>query len=610
MIKFKSITIEGFGSIIGPITITFAKRGLIIIKGPNGVGKTTILSALTWCIYGKPIKPNATVQTYDHLRGDLFKGTKVTLALARDDKQYTFIRCQEYKGKIGGVQGKNRVIVYEGDTPKYDKVREANAYILKVIGLSFELFKASIIFGQKMKRLIEEDGPSKKKVLEEAFNILYIEKAKGLANDKLAKALKEYNAVNIIVSGLEGSKYAKEHEIERLEKLETTFETDKQNKVKELKVELKEWESKYTSDKIKVIREEIEESERFTVKYRNKIKAVSEQAVAVGPVGQRLAKSKADKKQAKLDLSDYEDKKQSLLDNPTKCPYCGGNIDNQTYREKIAELSLGINTCKKSIEICNKAIIRHKKEVASAEKLHTKLELTNKKLNIILENITTLKGLKKDLENAFENITRLHKEIKEEKEKKPTWDIKVVKEELTLISNDLEHQELLKDKWSKKVDIYRWAIDKPLSNSGLKSFIFNQMVQKLNKQLSKYSSYINFRPYFEIDMESARKDVNIMVYNGEYPVPFADLSGGQGQLVNVVTAFAVHDIVAQDTFNILILDEVFESLSENNVEIISGLIEQKARDKAIYLITHLSGFAASNSTSLELTSLKGITQTI
>jgi DNA repair exonuclease SbcCD ATPase subunit len=81
-----------------------------------------------------------------------------------------------------------------------------------------------------------------------------------------------------------------------------------------------------------------------------------------------------------------------------------------------------------------------------------------------------------------------------------------------------------------------------------------------------------------------------MVYEGQYPVPYEDLSGGQGQLVNIAIAFAIHDVVAADNVNLLILDEVFESLSSGNVEIVSSVISDKSADKSLFLITHQQDF--------------------
>lgn len=55
MIQFGNIIIEGFCS-IPYLELNLGLRGITVIRGATGEGKTTILSALVWAVYGKNIK--------------------------------------------------------------------------------------------------------------------------------------------------------------------------------------------------------------------------------------------------------------------------------------------------------------------------------------------------------------------------------------------------------------------------------------------------------------------------------------------------------------------------------------------------------------------------
>ena len=59
MIEFKKIIIEGFCS-IGTLELPLNNNGITSIKGANGLGKTTIFSALVWVLYGKTLKQRVT----------------------------------------------------------------------------------------------------------------------------------------------------------------------------------------------------------------------------------------------------------------------------------------------------------------------------------------------------------------------------------------------------------------------------------------------------------------------------------------------------------------------------------------------------------------------
>ena len=67
MIQFGNIIIEGFCS-IPYLELNLGLRGITVIRGATGEGKTTILSALVWAVYGKNIKGKSDVNTWEKYR--------------------------------------------------------------------------------------------------------------------------------------------------------------------------------------------------------------------------------------------------------------------------------------------------------------------------------------------------------------------------------------------------------------------------------------------------------------------------------------------------------------------------------------------------------------
>ena len=186
MRHFKDIEIEGFGSILGPLRFELDRgNSLSIIRGEVGSGKTSLPSALCWGLFGKTLKDKSTVETWVERRSSNFRGTKVVVNWEDNNHSYTVIRCKSFKGKITigknvKVNGGNNLFLLIDGKSYQDGKGKVNAQdnIEKVLGYSFELFKNSIVFGQKMKRIIEESGPNKKKLFEEAFEAGFIEDAK------------------------------------------------------------------------------------------------------------------------------------------------------------------------------------------------------------------------------------------------------------------------------------------------------------------------------------------------------------------------------------------------------------------------------------------------
>ena len=180
MLNFKTLYIEGFGSLLGPFTFEVDDYGITIIKGKNGSGKTSILSALSWVCYGITLKEKNNVEPWEAVKNDKYKGTKVGITLETENHQIEIIRCEGYTSKVHGSKGGKRVILLiDGEIQKqHNGKKETQDAITKLLGLSFDLFRNSILLGQKMKRIIEETGSKQKQVFDEAFEVGFINKAK------------------------------------------------------------------------------------------------------------------------------------------------------------------------------------------------------------------------------------------------------------------------------------------------------------------------------------------------------------------------------------------------------------------------------------------------
>lgn len=193
MITFRNITIEGFGSIIKPLRYNLNQPGINVITAKNGIGKTTIFSALFWALYGKPLKKGSQIKTWKDLRPRDYKGVRVSVKFIKDLIPYEVIAHEDYKGM------KSKILLLRSGKERLDlrDKKDIRNEIINLLGYSPELFKNSIIFGQKMKRIIEEDGPIKKKIFDDIFDIHYLKVAKEKSELKLADLKSEHNKVGL-----------------------------------------------------------------------------------------------------------------------------------------------------------------------------------------------------------------------------------------------------------------------------------------------------------------------------------------------------------------------------------------------------------------------------
>jgi len=592
----KKLKVEGFGS-LKELKYGFDRQGLSTITGENGVGKTSIINALTWCLYKQLVKPGASITPWASVMDEDFIGTRVRLELERDGIKYEIIRCHEYQGKVLGVKGKNRlVLMVNGEqSPLRDK-DDIQKEINSIMGATFTLFKSSAMFGQKMKRLIEEDGPNKKKVFEEAFEISFISKAKEKIEKKLPQLIKEVevstNAVNQYKSELTTLK----DNLNTAEKLGEKEKLDWKDKLKDLRSKIEEAKEKLSN--IPNIESLKEQRNELKSKVSEGLGKLSKAANDEFKLNMSLNTLKGDVERMGLNLSEWRNK---YKNTPKKCYECGQKLSSnyvKEYKEKI----------KSELTKAKKAYIKYSQVVKEEQGKYDSIvnELSSLKAKVDKINLNIAEKIKK-LESSIdaymteratlkEKIAYAKEQLAQTKANPPSY----TKETITSLKTSIEDitakllfAEDTLERAIKELDLHKWLVKEPLSNSGLKAYIFDAMLGNLNRGLKKYERAIGFRVNVGIRLDNYNKDFVIKIYKNKEEIPYADLSGGQQQLANVALAFALDDVTNQT--NIVIMDEVFESISRKNVEIVSDMIQQKARYKSTHIITHQASFNPSNS---------------
>ena len=213
------------------------------------------------------------------------------------------------------------------------------------------------------------------------------------------------------------------------------------------------------------------------------------------------------------------------------------------------------------------------------------------------------------LKYAKEEVKSLESRLKELKSQNPDFE-SVINKQSKKLENYKKSISQIKSQiqeLEKQVNLYKWAYSEPFGNNGIKAFIFESSLSELNNLLSSYSEVLGFNIKFMVDLNSSRKDFVVNINLEGVEVFYEELSGGQKQLVNLAMALAMNQIITQSKgVNIAFLDEVFESLSYDNIEVVIGLIKKVYREKTLFLITHLESLPIPNSKILNVKREHGI----
>lgn len=569
MIQFGNIIIEGFCS-IPYLELNLGSKGITVIRGATGEGKTTILSALVWGAYGKNLKGKSDVNTWEKYRPKNYNGTKVEIYFGKDGKTHKITRCLKYKGEVNGAKGKDRLI-YEIDAVEVSEKNkgEIQTLINADLGMSYSLFMNSILFGQGMKRLIQESSSDKKDLFEEIFELEYISKARDIAKGYYTEALREYNEISQKYSSSKEKKQSIQRMLDDLKKQANHVKNDLSSRVKVLE------------KKLSLLAKAKKENElKETVTYKNRIE-------------QRIQEARDNQKELLNKINDAKKKTRVSLEEFI------GVIIKLLKRGDIK------NSLKRLMEV--------KKAFGDIERLQDKCSKLADKISNYRDKLEELRDQEYEANKVQRDIDLTHVEIKKLLSEKRAGVnlglIKKYKTQLSTISDKLQSIESEMEEKRAKVDNYKWVMDDPLGNRGIKAFLFESSLDILNETLESYSEVLGFSILFYVDIQGVKKDFNTQIIMDGIEVSYEELSGGQKTLVNIAMAFAMNEVMTKAKgINIAFLDEVFENLSSEYVDLVIGLIRKIYKDKTLYLISHQESLPIPNARVLTVTRERGLSQ--
>lgn len=196
-IKFESIFVQAFSSFVEPTTVALNFPGVTFLRGKNllyprldtnGVGKSSLLKALTWCLKGKTIEN--LHGTDIRARGANNEPTIVTLKVVVDSKSHTIER----------TLSPSRLIL-DGKKVGQDEID-------RLIPLSLLVIENTLVFGQGNERLFLDQKPREK--MELLSDVLSLDrwdkraerasKAAQVADKQLAKIISNVDQIGAKLS--------------------------------------------------------------------------------------------------------------------------------------------------------------------------------------------------------------------------------------------------------------------------------------------------------------------------------------------------------------------------------------------------------------------------
>lgn len=521
----------------GNVTVKLNK-GITIIFGDNGAGKTSVIDALFFALYGKTYRTNGTTSSGFLSIKDLInrqeKSAEVELSFTIDEKKYKVIRKISKSGSSISYLMEGNEQIAEGR-----KVEEVISN--RIIGFDYNSLKNSIVIMQKeISSYLDMSGAERKLSLIKLFKLDeyndYLARAKEYAKDLSLKEEEEQLKINRYKEELE-----KENEYILKEKESEKKSEDFSQRQKELEDTIKEKESILS----------------------NLLNLINESEMSIRLSNQQIMANKSK-------LADLK-KSFSNIENAQKCPLCLQEITNsRALKDHYNEEMITVN-----------------KEMAELT------ERANKENEI--KNINFLK--KQDIEKEINEIANELSSIKE-KTTESAVNYKIINESL----KELDKVKVKLKETTKKYEEYKkeQSFISKLEDAYIQipKRILNRIIPAIEKEASEISKILTdgFISDIKIDKETFRITPEV---NGDYEeIQF--LSGGEQVKIAISLRIAISNIIgkmsnspAQNTFkglDTLIIDEGdFGSLDTTGINsLISMFSNLKQIFDNIVIITHIN----------------------
>lgn len=653
MIKIKNVTMKNFMS-VGEVTqaVKLNDDPLSLILGENrdlggsgnrnGVGKSTIINAITYALYGAALTKIKLPNLINKTNG---KKMLVTLEFSKNGTEYRIERgrgAEVFRLFVDGTdhydndsQGDSRLTQKDVEAVLgMDKVLFSNIVALNTFSEPFLSMSASkqremmeLLLGmtklsEKATSLKDEIKDTKEELKEEEFRIKGIKDSNSIisgnidtANKKLASWNKDHenniNSQAIKLSNLDNldvdEEISKHKEIEKIDAVKKEVESVEINIIN-LDKEANILKKDISQCKIDIKRTESEKNNNIKHAEDALMNAKNHQATIDGMDAKR--------KDLNEMLSDLEDAAKNVQ-HDSECPTCGQSVEGDKHEELVAKALRKVSKCKEDISQCDvheAELLSTIKDCGAKADEYSKLALDCDPL--IAQYESKIVDLESHVTLIFDEITKLSVVISEltVKEKPTTFyatleKVYEHKSKIDVMARDLENEMAKVNPYIEQVDVLNESLQevvydlverltslrehqdfllKLLTNkdSFIRKKIIDQNLAFLNERLRFYLESIGL-PHAVVF--NPNLDVHISEYGRD--LDFDNLSRGEKTRLILSLSWAFRDIYESmnGSINLLFIDELLDSgLDASGTESTLAALKVMAHDqnKNVMLISH------------------------
>jgi DNA repair exonuclease SbcCD ATPase subunit len=520
------------------------KSTTTLIIGKNGEGKSTILDALCFALFGKPFRNINKGQLVNSING---KGCLVTVELSISGKEYKIIRG--IKPNVFEIYVNDELMNQDAAARDYQKVLEQ-----QILRLNYKTFTQVVILGSAaFVPFMQLSTAQRRDVIEDILDIRIF--------STMNQILKEQsNETKSEITRIESQITLAKTAVEGQTTLINTLKTAKSEAIASL------------LSKVENNNAEIQRSEGEVATALTEITALQSRIEKKGKLDSDIEEAKKWKTKLLSKVEEWETQASFFTENSV-CPSCTQGIPHEHKENVLHELN-------SKIEIENTRLI-------DLEAIHTKLNSDLDEMNNILKEIT---DLNLTISTCNANITMLNKMTKQlnveiEEHKADTTNVDEEKRKLKELAQDALNKIKTKTELQQRRDLEDVA-SSLLKDTGIKTAIIREYLPVMNKLINKYLNAMDTYIHFELD-ESFNETIKSR-HRDDFT--YASFSEGEKMRIDLAILFTWRQIAKMKNSvntNLLLLDEIFDSsLDTAGTDYFLNLMDQIGDKTNIFVISH------------------------
>ena len=580
MIKIKNLTIKNFLS-VGNVTqgLRFDQYGLTLVLGNNldlggdgsrnGTGKTTIVKALSYVLYGNAL---TNIRKDNLINKTNIKNMLVTCEFDLNGTNYKIERGRK-PNILKFIINDNQVDSQDSEEQQGEN-KETQEHIERTIGMSHDMFKHIAALNTYTEPFLSLKANDQREIIEQLLGITQLSEKATLLKDLIRGTKDQIKEEEYRVKAVSDANNKIKASIDDLGRRSRLWQTKQEEDIEKLGAAITELrnidiEQELTNHKLLTLwKEQDSLMSRF-----NKDLATHQSAI----------------KRISTNISDLEKAQAKALAH--QCHACGQDIHDTKQEEMMSEIAVAVSALRQDLS----------KEQAGIEKINSdikKLGDIGKRPNVKYNNIDDAVNHKSTLETAMDQLERraldLDPYIEQIDHLKETALEEVNFDLMNKLTKLLEHQDFLLKLLTAK-------------DSFVRKRIIEQNLSYLNHRLAHYLEKLNlphsvkFRSDLEVDITQLGQDFD-----------FDNLSRGERNRLILGLSWAFRDVYESlnHPINLLFIDEMIDSgMDANGVDNALGILKKMSREqnKNIFLISHRDELVGRVNNILQVVKENGFT---